>query len=45
VRLGGLLVLTVESSGLALGLHAERVSEGEQKMLDKRREVLSAPAG
>ena len=27
-----------------LGFHAERVSEGEQKMLDKLSEVLKAPA-
>jgi hypothetical protein len=28
-----------------MGFHAERVSEGEQQMLDKLREVLTAPAG
>jgi hypothetical protein len=28
-----------------LGFKAERVSEGEQRMLDKLAEVLSAPAG
>lgn len=28
-----------------LGFHAERVSEGEQRMLDKLGEVLSPPAG
>ena len=27
-----------------LGFHAERVSEGEQRMLDKLAEVLAAPS-
>ena len=28
-----------------MGFHAERVSEGEQRMLDRLRETLAAPAG
>lgn len=28
-----------------MGFHAERVSEGEQRMLDRLREALAAPAG
>jgi len=37
-------VAEAAKEGGFMGFRAERVSEGEQQMLDKLREVLSAPA-